>query len=73
MRYATWMVAASLCGVVAGADRLLGNTNEIKTLTVEQAKTVASNAKSSPAGVVSLNGLTTLSAEVAAAWRNAAT
>jgi len=55
MRCAAWIVAAALAAAAAEAAQLPANTNEIKTLTVEQAKAVP------------LNGLTTLSDRAAKA------
>ena len=62
MRFVAWILMAALCGVAVAADGLPKDTNEIKSLTVEQAKALAKQK-----GSLSLNGLTTLSVEAAKA------
>ena len=62
MRFGAWILMAALCGVAVAADGLPQDTNEIKSLTVEQAKALAQHK-----GSLSLNGLTTLSVEAARA------
>ena len=62
MRFGAWILMAALCGVAVAADGLPQDTNEIKSLTVEQAKALAQHK-----GSLSLNGLTTLSVEAAKA------
>ena len=64
MRFLAWILMAALCGVAVAADGLPKDTNEIKSLTVEQAKALAQQK-----GSLRLNGLTTLSAKAAAALR----
>lgn len=70
MRCAAWIVAAALAAAAAEAAQLPANTNEIKTLTVEQAKAVPADTKRGRRTVVALNGLTTLSDEAAKALRS---
>lgn len=56
MRHAVWIVSAVLCGIAASADEFPQNTNEIKSLTVDQAKALAQRK-----WALSLDGLTTVS------------
>ncbi len=60
MRFVALILMAALCGVTCVPDELPKDTNEIKTLTVEQAKALAQHKYE-----LSLNGLTTLSDEAA--------
>ena len=62
MRYAMWLIVAAgiLGGVAALADESPQDTNQITTLTVDQAKALSQHK-----GSLSLNGLTTLSDEAA--------
>ncbi len=60
MRFVAWILMAAM----VAADGFPKDTNAIKSLTVEQAKALAQNK-----GWLRLNGLTTLSANAAAALR----
>lgn len=62
VRYAAWIVAVALCGCHFFAGGLPADTNQLETLTVDQARAMADRK-----GYVSLRGLTTLSDEAAQA------